>query len=178
MAIYQILGENEPSLREKARPVPKITPNIIKLLDNMAETMYAAKGVGLAAPQIGVPKRVIIVDVGEELHELINPVIISRSDEEEIDSEGCLSVPEKLGDVSRATRIVIEGLNRAGETARLEAEGYLARAFQHETDHLEGILFTDIAESVYLRPPKEYDAEDDTEDEPEDEPEPGESEKG
>jgi peptide deformylase len=151
MAIYRILTEEEPSLREISKSVPKITPNIIKLLDNMAETMYNAKGVGLAAPQIGVPKRVIVADVGEGLHEMINPVIVSRSEEEETGVEGCLSVPEKLGEVSRAVSIVLEGQNRAGEKLTVEAEGYLARVFQHETDHLDGIFFVDKATDVFLR---------------------------
>ncbi|MDR0433830.1 MAG: peptide deformylase [Gracilibacteraceae bacterium] len=154
MAVYKILGENEPSLREKSKPVPKITPNIHKLLDNLAETMYDAGGVGLAAPQIGVPKRVFVVDIGEGLHELINPAIVRWSEEEEIDHEGCLSIPEKLGDVSRALAITLEGRNRAGETVTIEAEGYFARALQHETDHLDGVLFTDRAEAVYARPPE------------------------
>ncbi|MDR1603474.1 MAG: peptide deformylase [Gracilibacteraceae bacterium] len=151
MAIYRILTESEPSLREKARPVPKITPNIHKLLDNMADTMYNAKGVGLAAPQIGVGKRVIIADIGEGLHELINPVIVSQSVEEEYEVEGCLSVPERLGDVCRAVSVVLEGQNREGEALRIEAEGYLARVFQHETDHLDGLLFLDRADEVFLR---------------------------
>jgi len=150
MAVYQILHIGEDILREKAMEVSKITPNIHKLLDNMAETMYRANGVGLAAPQIGVPKRVVVIDSGEGegLIELINPVIISKSGEE-IEQEGCLSIPNLVGDVSRATRVVAQAWNRDGELMKYEAEGLLARAFQHEIDHLEGILFVDVAQKVY-----------------------------
>ncbi|NLI91365.1 MAG: peptide deformylase [Peptococcaceae bacterium] len=150
MAVYQILRIGEDILREKAQNVSKITPNIHKLLDNMAETMYQANGVGLAAPQIGVPKRVVVIDSGEGqgLIELINPVIIEKSGEE-TEQEGCLSIPHLVGDVKRATRVVAQALNRDGELMEYEAEGLLARAFQHEIDHLDGILFVDVAEKVY-----------------------------
>jgi peptide deformylase len=150
MAVYQILRIGEDILKEKAQEVKKITPNIHKLLDNMAETMYQAKGVGLAAPQIGVPKRVVVIDSGEGegLIELINPVIMEK-DGEEIEQEGCLSIPNLTGDVKRATRVVAQALNREGELMEYEAEGLLARAFQHEIDHLDGVLFVDIAEKVY-----------------------------
>lgn len=153
MAIRMIIKDPDPILRQKSKPVNKITPNIHKLLDNMADTMYDALGVGLAAPQIGILKRVIIVDVGGEdsqLYELINPEIVS-SEGEEIGTEGCLSIPGLVGEVKRKASIVVRGLNRDGEEVTIEAEGYLARAFQHEVDHLNGILFTDIAESVYER---------------------------
>lgn len=148
MAVYQIVRMGEEILRGKAQEVTKITPNIHKLLDNMAETMYEANGVGLAAPQIGIPKRVVVIDVGDGLIELINPVIIEKVGEE-LDQEGCLSVPNMVGDVKRAKRIVCQALNREGEFLEYEAEGLLARAFQHETDHLNGILFVDLADKVY-----------------------------
>lgn len=148
MAVYQIVRMGEEILRGKAQEVTKITPNIHKLLDNMAETMYEANGVGLAAPQIGIPKRVVVIDVGDGLIELINPVIIEKVGEE-LDQEGCLSVPNMVGDVKRAKRIVCQALNREGESLEYEAEGLLARAFQHETDHLNGILFVDLADKVY-----------------------------
>ncbi|UWG96178.1 peptide deformylase [Dehalobacter sp. DCM] len=148
MAIYQIVRIGEEILREQAVEVPKLTPNIHKLLDNMAETMYKAKGVGLAAPQVGVPKRVIVVDAGDGLREFVNPVIIKKSGEA-MDQEGCLSVPNTYGDVKRATRLVVSALDRNGEKFDLEAEGFLARVIQHETDHLDGILFVDIAEKLY-----------------------------
>lgn len=148
MAVYQIVRMGEQILREKAQEVTRITPNIHKLLDNMAETMYGAKGVGLAAPQIGVPKRVVVIDSGEGLIELINPVIMEKKGEE-LDQEGCLSIPNLIGDVKRAKDIVVQALNRDGELMEYEAEGLLARAFQHEVDHLDGILFVDVAEKVY-----------------------------
>lgn len=153
MAVRVIVKDPDPILREISKPVPKITPSIIKLLDNMADTMYDAQGVGLAAPQIGVLKRVIIVDTGEEdsqLYELINPEIVSQSGEQ-IGLEGCLSIPGLSGEVKRAEHITIKGLDRHGHEVVIEAEGYLARAFQHEVDHLNGILFTDIAEKIYER---------------------------
>lgn len=134
-------------LREKAKTVREVTPNILKLLDNMADTMYAAKGVGLAAPQIGVSKRVIVVDVGEGLVELINPEIIEAFGKA-VDTEGCLSVPGMAGEVTRAEKVVIKGLNRKGEEVSYRVCGYMARAFQHEIDHLEGVVFVDKAENL------------------------------
>ncbi len=148
MAVYQIVRIGESVLKEKAQEVGKITPNIHKLLDNMVETMYDANGVGLAAPQIGVPKRVVVIDTGDGLFELINPVITEKTGEE-LDQEGCLSIPNLVGDVRRAKKIVAQALNRNGELLEYEAEGLLARAFQHEIDHLNGILFVDVAENVY-----------------------------
>ncbi|MHB8156756.1 MAG: peptide deformylase [Desulfocucumaceae bacterium] len=147
MAVYRIVEEGDDVLREKARPVPDVNSNIIKLLNNMRDTMYANKGVGLAAPQIGVSKRVVVVDVGEGPVEMVNPVITEASGEV-IDTEGCLSLPEFMGDVKRAAFIRVTGLNREGKETEIAAEGFLARAFQHEIDHLEGILFIDIAKNI------------------------------
>jgi peptide deformylase len=148
MAIYHIVRIGESVLKEKAQEVGKITRNIHKLLDNMADTMYEANGVGLAAPQIGVPKRVVVIDTGDGLFELINPVIIEKNGEE-IDVEGCLSIPNLVGEVKRAKKVVAQALNRNGELLEYKVEGLLARAFQHEIDHLNGILFVDVAEHVY-----------------------------
>ncbi|NMA70243.1 MAG: peptide deformylase [Desulfitobacterium sp.] len=148
MAIYQIVEIGADVLREKAVPVKEITPNIIKLLDNMLETLYDANGVGLAAPQVGVPKRVVVIDVGEGPIELINPVIL-ESEGESIDDEGCLSIPGVTGQVPRAARVKIEALDRHGEKQIIEGEGLLARCIQHELDHLEGILFVDKARKTY-----------------------------
>lgn len=142
MAIYEILKVGEEVLREKAHLVPKITPNIIKLLDNMRDTMYYAEGVGLAAPQIGISKRVIVVDAGDGLIELINPEIIETSGED-TDLEGCLSVPGVNEKVSRAFQVKAKGLDRNGKEIIVEASDLLARALQHEVDHLEGVLFID-----------------------------------
>lgn len=148
MAVYQIVKMGEDILREKAQEVKKVTPNIIRLLDNLADTLYESKGVGLAAPQIGVSKRVAVVDIGEELFELINPVIIEKYGEE-VDEEGCLSIPGLQGEVKRAAKVVVECLNREGEQVKYTGEGFLARAFQHEIDHLNGILFVDLCPKVY-----------------------------
>lgn len=148
MAVYQIVEIGSDVLRERAMEVKDVTPSITKLLDNMADTMYDAKGVGLAAPQIGVSKRVIVVDIGEGLIELINPVFLEKAGEE-CDEEGCLSIPGVTGEVCRAASVKVEGLNRQGELQVIEAEGYLARALQHEVDHLNGILFVDVAEKTY-----------------------------
>lgn len=147
MSVYRIINIGEDILREKAKEVKSVTPNIHKLLDNMAETMYDAEGIGLAAPQIGVPKRVVIVDIGDGLVELINPVIISKEGEV-IDQEGCLSIPNISGEVKRAQKVVVQALDREGVLMEYEAEDLIARAFQHEIDHLDGVLFVDVAEKI------------------------------
>lgn len=150
MAIRIIVKDPDPVLREKAKPVPKITPNIHKLLDDMADTMYDAEGVGLAAPQIGILKRVIVVDVGDDngLIEMINPEIVSKEGEQ-LGQEGCLSIPGLRGDVNRAMKVTVKGLDRNGDEIVITGSELLARAFQHEVDHLNGVLFTDLAQSVY-----------------------------
>lgn len=152
MAIRVVVKDPDPILRKKSKPVPKITPNIHKLLNDMAETMYDSQGVGLAAPQVGILKRVIVLDSGEEdgagLIEIINPEI-TESSGDELGTEGCLSIPGIVGDVKRFDRITVEGLDRDGNPITIEAEDFLARIFQHEIDHLDGILFTDIAETIY-----------------------------
>ena len=147
MAVYQIVEMGDPVLREKARPVPRITPNVIKLLENMADTMYHAKGVGLAAPQVGVSKQIVVIDVGDGLIELINPEIILKEGLE-TDFEGCLSIPGLTGEVPRAAKVVVRAENRDGDMVEYEGEGLLARAFQHEIDHLAGILFVDKAQNL------------------------------
>ncbi|MEG6522148.1 peptide deformylase [Desulfotomaculum sp. 1211_IL3151] len=148
MAVYKIVEIGDEVLREKAKPVKEVTPNIHKLLDNMADTMYAAKGVGLAAPQIGVSKRVIVIDIGEGLIELVNPEILEASGPTVVDDEGCLSVPNMVGEVARADILVAKGLNRRGEEVVYRVKGFLARAFQHEIDHLEGVIFVDKASNL------------------------------
>lgn len=150
MSIRLIVKEPDPVLREVAKEVTKFNSNLKKLLKDMAETMYDADGVGLAAPQVGISKRVIVVDVGDEngLVEMVNPIITER-DGEQVGPEGCLSIPNINGEVVRADRIVVEGQNSDGETFTVEATGYFSRAFQHEIDHLNGVLFTDIALNTY-----------------------------
>jgi len=128
--------------------VAKITKTVRSLLDNMVQTMQEADGVGLAAPQVGVSLRVIVVDVGEGLIELINPVIVA-SEGCETGTEGCLSIPGMYGDVERFTSVTVQGLDRQGEPITVQGSGLLARALQHEIDHLEGVLFIERAQSVF-----------------------------
>lgn len=157
MAIRIIVKDPDPVLREVAKPVKEVTPNIRKLLRDMAETMYDAGGVGLAAPQVGISKRVIVVDPRDEetgLIGMVNPEIV-EAEGEQLGPEGCLSIPGLNGEVKRHMRIKVKGLDENGEPLVIDAEGYLARIFQHEIDHLDGILFTDIAETVYRIPPEE-----------------------
>lgn len=148
MAIRVIVKDPDPILREISKPVTEITPRIHKLLDDMADTMYDADGVGLAAPQIAILKRIIVIDVGEGLLEIINPEIIEM-DGEQIGPEGCLSIPGVLGKVKRSDYVKVKFLDRDGKEVIMEATGLLARAFQHEIDHLDGRLFTDLAEGYY-----------------------------
>lgn len=152
--IRKIVAVPEPVLRETARPVKKISKEIRSLIKDMAETMYANNGVGLAAPQIGISKRIIVVDVGDGLLSLINPVIVAAAGKQR-DIEGCLSIPGESGYVTRAEKVTVEGLNPGGQVIRVNAEGLLARALQHEIDHLNGILFID-----YLKDGEEKDEED------------------
>jgi len=147
MAVYKIVELGDPVLRQKCSPVPEVNGNIQKLIDNLADTLYAAKGLGLAAPQIGVSKRVIVVDCGDGLWEVVNPEIVSMKGQE-VAVEGCLSIPGVAGEVKRAARVVVRGLDRNGQQIQIEAEGMGARAFQHETDHLDGILFIDKANKI------------------------------
>ena len=150
MAIRVIVKHPDPVLRERAKEVTKFNASLHKLLDDLAETMYDAEGVGLAAPQVGVLKRVFVVDADEEqgLLELVNPEIINREGEQ-MGAEGCLSIPGLQGDVKRSNKIVIRGQDRYGKPVQYEGTELLARAFQHELDHLNGVLFLDLAESVY-----------------------------
>ncbi|MDQ0193169.1 peptide deformylase [Paenibacillus wynnii] len=150
MAIRMIVLEPDDVLHKRAKEVAVVTPNVKKLLDDMAHTMYDAEGVGLAAPQVGILKRLIVIDADDEngLIKMINPEII-HSEGEQLGPEGCLSIPGINGDVRRAETVTVRGLNREGEEITITGSGLLARAFQHEIDHLNGVLFTDIAEKVY-----------------------------
>ncbi len=160
VALRIIVLEPDEVLHQVAKEVKKITPNVKKLLTDMADTMYEAEGVGLAAPQIGILKRVIVVDVGDDngLIELINPEIVSK-DGEQFGPEGCLSIPGYRGDVRRAQTVTVKGLDRNGNEVTYTGSDLLARAFQHEIDHLNGVLYTDIAEHVYEIPPEEEEKE-------------------
>lgn len=144
MAILNIVKEGDETLRKVCRPVTEITPRIKQLLDDMLETLIDANGVGLAAPQVGILRRIAIVDDGENYIELINPVITEREGEQE-EVEGCLSVPEVWGVTHRPMWVKGHALNRNGEEFTFEGEGLVARCFCHEIDHLDGKLFTDEA---------------------------------
>ena len=147
MAILDIKKAGDVVLKQQAQPVARIDKKIRTLLDDMAETMYKANGVGLAAPQVGESIQVVVIDVGEGLIELVNPEIV-RMEGAETDSEGCLSVPEIYGDVERAAKVSVKYLNRQGKNHRITATGLLARCLQHEIDHLHGRLFIDIAQNL------------------------------
>jgi len=147
MAIRRIRIIGEPVLRKKAKKVNKVTPLILQLLDDMAETMNDARGIGLAAPQVGVSKRVVVVNIEEELYKLINPKVI-ESEGNELGLEGCLSIPGLIGDVERAVRVVIKAMNPEGKYIKIEAADLLARVFLHEIDHLDGILYVDMATNM------------------------------
>ncbi len=146
MAVLEIAiyPKEEKLLRERCKPVTRITPKLQQLIGDMIETMNDAAGVGLAAPQVFIRQRLFVYDIGEGADALINPEILSK-DGEELGSEGCLSIPRLHGDVARAARITVTGLNRRGRPVKIDADGYLARVFQHEIDHLNGVLFIDKA---------------------------------
>ena len=140
-----------PFLRQRAEPVAVVDAAVRQLVEDLFDTMYASKGVGLAANQVGVARRVAVVDVGTDASEplvLVNPVVVQHSDATEVSEEGCLSIPEIFGDVERPVSIVVEALDRDGAPFRLEAAAYQARAIQHEIDHLDGVLFLDHLSAV------------------------------
>ena len=148
MSILKIRKAGDAVLKQKALPIEKIDGKVRTLLDNMAETMYKARGVGLAAPQIGKSIRVVVIDTGTGLIELINPVITECSGQV-LDSEGCLSVPNIFGEVERFDTVTVEAFNRNGKKICIRnAKELLARALQHELDHLDGILFIEKAQSL------------------------------
>lgn len=151
MALREIITVGDPRLRERARPVQAITPEIRQLADDMVETMYEANGIGLAAPQIAESVRIIVIEVPEDedvwgsgkLYVVVNPEIVKESREVEAGIEGCLSVPGYVGEVERATEVLVRGSTISGKRFRLRPRGYLARVFQHEIDHLDGTLYID-----------------------------------
>ena len=150
MALRKILTDGDETLKKKSRPVTEVNDRIRSILDDMADTMHEASGVGLAAPQVGILRRMFIVQVDDEnLYELINPEIV-ESDGDQYGEEGCLSVPGYVGMVHRAEYVRISGLDRNGDPVEYEGEGLLARAFQHEYDHLDGILYTQKADDIHF----------------------------
>ena len=142
MAILNIVKEGDPTLRKVCRPVVEITPRILTLLDDMKETLAEANGAGLAAPQVGILRRIALVDLGEEVVELINPEIVETEGEQE-EVEDCLSVPDVWGVTKRPAYVKVRATNRFGEEFTVEGEGLNARCLCHEIDHLDGHLFTD-----------------------------------
>ena len=147
MAIRNILKMGEPLLNKKSKQVVDFNDRLHTLLDDMADTMYKEDGVGLAAPQVGVLRRAVVVDIGEGLIELINPVIVETSGEQ-TDLEGCLSVVDYIGEVTRPNYVKVKAHDRFCKDIEVEGEGFLARAFCHEIDHLEGILFVERVEDT------------------------------
>ncbi len=148
MARLTILTAPDPRLKERAGPVDTIDQSLRDLLDDMLETMYGANGIGLAAPQVGVLKRIIVVDVSPKDEDrapirMINPEILRASSDRATREEGCLSLPEQWADVTRPTTVTVRYLDEAGETRELDADGMLATCIQHEMDHLDGTLFVD-----------------------------------
>lgn len=154
MAVRYVVQTGEKILRDKCAEVKSFNAELWELLNDMKETVRAENGAGLAAPQIGVGKRVVVIDVEEGFYELINPVIFSKKGEQR-GAEGCLSVKGKQGVVTRPYKVKAEYRDRYGKKHKLTAEGFFARAVCHELDHLDGILYTDIADEVYDLPAEE-----------------------
>lgn len=157
MAVRDIVTIPDPILYRKARKVTDFGKELQTLVDDMVETMRVAPGVGLAAPQVDVPLRVIVVEFGDEedesvplkLFPVVNPEITRFSKEQFTATEGCLSIPDFVGDVDRSVGVVVKGMNRRGQPMRIKSSGWLARIFQHEVDHLNGVLFIDRTERVW-----------------------------
>ena len=164
MSLMDIKTIPDPVLRRKAQPVSKISDETRELIDNMVDTMREAPGVGLAAPQVGISQRIIVVeyttyeeeeDAPKKLYAVVNPEIKILDDEKVKGIEGCLSLPGLLGEVDRSFKVSVKGLNRQGNRIRIKAEGWLARIFQHEIDHLDGVVFTDKASRIWKPEPDE-----------------------
>ncbi|MGD0879445.1 MAG: peptide deformylase [Anaerolineales bacterium] len=164
MTIRKIITLPDPVLRRKAKPVTRFDADLQSLVDDMIETMRAAPGVGLAAPQVGVSECVIVVeyvedeeteDAPKKLYVMVNPEIKKCSETRETGIEGCLSVPGWQGEVERALEVTVKGLTRRGQPMKVKAKGWMARIFQHEIDHLNGVVFTDLATKVWKPQPDE-----------------------
>ena len=163
MAVLEILKYGNEKLREKSIPIEDVTDNEIKkLIEDMNETLDSTGGIGLAAPQVGVLKRLFVYNLGEEsngVHAIINPKIIKKAGTDEW-YEGCLSVPGLQGKVKRALKVLVTGFDENGCEVRIKADGYLARCFQHEIDHLDGIIFMDIVDPETLEPTENFEESD------------------
>jgi len=162
MAVRRIYTFADPVLRRKGQPVARIDRDTRRLIDDMIDTMRAADGMGLAAPQVGVSQRIFVAELDDDVYVLINPRVVRASAETEIGDEGCLSLPGYCGPVERRLRVTVRGQDRRGKPVTIEAEDVLARCFQHELDYLDGILYTDrMAPDARLRPaPEAEEAED------------------
>lgn len=145
-----VTADHNDVLTTKATRVPRVDEGVRKLMDDMVETMFSANGVGLAAPQVNVPLRVVVLRVDNQIYQLANPEMV-RCQGEQTGMEGCLSVPGLIGEVTRCERVVAKGLNRHGKEVRVKGDGLLARAIQHEIDHLDGVLFTSRVNEGTLR---------------------------
>ena len=159
MGLRKILTDKDPALHKVCKPVTTFDKKLHKLLDDMAETLEEANGVGLAAPQIGILRRVVIVDTGEEILELVNPTLLETSGEQ-IGAEGCLSVPGKYGLVKRPYWVKVRAQDRYGDWFEAEGEELIGRCFCHENDHLDGILYTEVMERFLTEEELQYDEED------------------
>jgi peptide deformylase len=148
MALREIRTLGDEILRKKAKEVKILTPRLKQLIGDMFDTMYDANGVGLAAPQVGVLRRIVVIDCGDNPITLINPVIVEK-DGEQVGEEGCLSVPGKVGVVSRAMHCKVRALNADMQEYEVEGDGLLARCLQHEIDHLDGKMYVDIATEMH-----------------------------
>lgn len=160
MALRKVVTIPDEVLRKKAHKVTNFDKDLTTLVDDMFETMRNAPGVGLAAPQVAISQKVIVVEYAEDeekkpkSYAVVNPEIIKTSAETELGIEGCLSIPNLVGEVERFSSVVVKGFNQSGKPVKIKANGWLARIFQHEIDHLDGILFTDRATRVW-QPPQE-----------------------
>ena len=158
MGLRRILTAEDPALHKVCRPVEKFDRRLHRLLDDMQQTLTEANGVGLAAPQVGILRRVVVVDTGEEILELVNPELLETSGEQE-GAEGCLSVPGKYGLVKRPNYAKVRAQDRNGEWFEAEGEELIARCFCHELDHLDGIMYTEIMERFLTEEELEAEAE-------------------
>jgi peptide deformylase len=159
MAILPMVDYNNPVLRQKAKRVSSIDGAIAQFIDDMVETMREVGGVGLAAPQVGVPLRIAVIELpDEEIIVLVNPKIVKRSGERQIE-EGCLSIPGYRGEIQRSEKVTVKGLDRFGREIRIKGEGLLAQALEHELDHLDGTLYIDHLESIDKLTPVTVDVE-------------------
>jgi peptide deformylase len=163
MALREIVTLPNPILRRKTRKVTDFGPELQTLIDDMVETLRAAPGVGLAAPQVNIPQQLIVIEFGDEedenvplkLYILANPEIVKLSKETVVGAEGCLSIPGIVGEVERAEAAIIKGFNRRGQPVKIKAKGWVARIFQHEIDHLNGVLFVDKATRLWQQKDEE-----------------------